>query len=69
MTNKHKFVHGRCSKACSNWICCQDCERKQWCKNHCKQSLNTNICKHFKKEAIEKAFKWMLTAKGGKHDN
>lgn len=45
--NKPKLVHGSCSEACYVWICCQDCEHKKWCENHCKNAFKTNLCKYF----------------------
>lgn len=45
--NKPKLVHSGCSEACYSWICCQDCERKSWCENHCKNAFQKNLCEYY----------------------
>lgn len=47
---KIKFENGYCSAACRTWFCCQDCDFKEYCNNHCKYALEKSECKYFEKE-------------------
>lgn len=47
---KIKFENGYCSAACRTWFCCQDCDIKAYCSNHCKYAMKKSKCKFFREE-------------------